>query len=326
MSPYEVVLRNGREIDPVLWDAFIGQSPEGAVFHLHGYASIIAAGWEAVIVKRGEEWEAVLPFLRSSRMGFSRSLQPRFAQYWGPCMAPSSLSGYEGLSRKKALQELLIEHLPPLKQIIWQFSPMVDYPLPWYWQRFTLRTRYTFQLDLSQTEPHLLSQTASTLRRYLKKGKTLLFEEENDPEALVQLLKKQQQEGHEIIGSNDLDWVTFPALVRYLQEKGMGRMRVVKNGEGQVLSAGLFVRYGKLGMYLIGTYDPELGDRSAMPILLWKSICEDQAAGMRKFDFEGSMIPGVERFFRRLGGQPVAYLQVERNDLPLVIQWIHALR
>lgn len=326
MADLNVIRLKGDAIPATEWDAFIRNSPQGGIFHLHGYANIIAPGWEALIVKEKEKWMAVLPFLPNHKFGFLRSLQPRFSQYWGVCFLPDTKTSYESLSSKKAILDLLIPEVSSIQHIVWHFSPAFDYPLPFFWNKFSLENRYTFQLDLSIPGETIHASMASTIRRYLRKGNALNVEESTDPDILIRLLRLQQRNGHEIIGSNDKDWDTVSKLIRYLTSSGNGRMYVVKTTEGSVAAAGLFARFGGIGTYLLGTYDPDLNNRSAMPTMMWHSICTEQAAGMKIFDFEGSMIPGVERFFRRMGGRPVPYLKVERNELPYLLRWIHELR
>lgn len=326
MADLKVIRLKSDVIPSEAWDTFIMNSPQGGIFHLHGYASIIAPGWEALIVTEKEKWMAVLPFLPTSKFGFRRSLQPRFSQFWGVCFLPESKTSYESLSRKKAILDTLIPELAEIQQIIWHFSPAFEYPLPFFWNKFSLENRYTFQLDLSIPKESIHASMASTIRRYLRKGSSLNVEESTDPDILLRLLRLQQKNGHEIIGSNDKDWGTVSKLIQYLTSSGNGRMYVVKTTEGSVAAAGLFARFGGIGTYLLGTYDPGLNNRSAMPTMMWHAICAEQGAGMKIFDFEGSMIPGVERFFRRMGGRPVPYLKVERNELPYLLRWINELR
>lgn len=326
MAELSLISTSGSEIDPSVWDAFIESSPQGAVFLHHGYMSIIAPGWKAFIVKEGERWRGVLPFADSSRFGLKRSLQPRFAQFWGICFEKEEQSGYSSLSQQKAIMELMLDQLGDFQQIIWHLSPTLRYPLPFHWAGFRLSTRVTFQIDPGQEESALQAQMASTTRRYLRKGTNLLVEESEDVEAFLALFSRQHAQGHEIISSNDHDQSIVKNLIGYLRDQEKGKLMLVKDNSGQVLAGGLFGMTNSSCTYLLGTYDPGAGNRSAMPLMMWTMICQAREAGMSVFDFEGSMLEGVERFFRRMGGQPVLYLRVEKNELPLLIKWISALR
>ena len=69
--------------------------------------------------------------------------------------------------------------------------------------------------------------------------------------------------------------------------------------------------------YLIGGADPELRNSGASSLLLWEAI-QFAAQVSRTFDFEGSMLKPVERFFRAFGAIQQPYMQVKKyNSLPL---------
>ena len=64
--------------------------------------------------------------------------------------------------------------------------------------------------------------------------------------------------------------------------------------------------------YLLGGADPELRTSGASSLLLWEAL---QRARSRTdvFDFEGSMLAPVERFFRGFGAVQTPYLRVTRS-------------
>lgn len=325
VSKFEVIQLAGSAIDPQRWDAFVEKSPQGAVFHLHGFASIIAPDWEALIVTKNGQWEAILPFVSRHFLMFRRSVQPRFSQYWGLCLRGEREHGYARLSWEKEVQEALLASLPGFHEVIWRFSPAFGYPLPWHWAGFRLGQRYTFQVSLQQEEASLLAGMASSTRRQIRHGKAFDYTESSQPEQLMSLLRQQAAAGHQIIGQKESDWELVPRLIAYLQEKKLGRIKEMRR-EGEVVASGVFVRFRGQGTYLLGTYLPGEKGLAAMAPMMWAAISEDKAAGMKVFDFEGSMIEGVERFFRRLGAVPVPYLEVSRHDYPMLATWISALR
>jgi hypothetical protein len=63
--------------------------------------------------------------------------------------------------------------------------------------------------------------------------------------------------------------------------------------------------------YLIGGGDPELRTSGASSLLMWESILRARAV-TDVFDFEGSMLRPVERFFRSFGSRQTPYLRVSR--------------
>jgi hypothetical protein len=50
---------------------------------------------------------------------------------------------------------------------------------------------------------------------------------------------------------------------------------------------------------------------------MWKSILHARQLGLRTFDFEGSMIPEVERYFREFGGKLIPYYEISKAKFPV---------
>jgi lipid II:glycine glycyltransferase (peptidoglycan interpeptide bridge formation enzyme) len=66
--------------------------------------------------------------------------------------------------------------------------------------------------------------------------------------------------------------------------------------------------------YLVGSKNPDSKDNRVMTALLWHAIAQSHAMGKKDFDFEGSMDPGVEKFFRNFGGRRELYLVLRKNN------------
>jgi hypothetical protein len=65
--------------------------------------------------------------------------------------------------------------------------------------------------------------------------------------------------------------------------------------------------------YLLGGGDPELRNSGATSLLLWELILRAREV-TDVFDFEGSMIEPLERFFRSFGARQTPYLYVSRES------------
>jgi hypothetical protein len=63
--------------------------------------------------------------------------------------------------------------------------------------------------------------------------------------------------------------------------------------------------------YLMGGGDPQLRTSGAGSLLMWEAIRRARAVS-QVFDFEGSMLRPVERFFRAFGGRQTPYPHVSR--------------
>jgi lipid II:glycine glycyltransferase (peptidoglycan interpeptide bridge formation enzyme) len=65
--------------------------------------------------------------------------------------------------------------------------------------------------------------------------------------------------------------------------------------------------------YFMGAKNPKVDNYRAMSALLWHSMRMAKARGNHTFDMEGSMDPGVERFFRNFGGRRELYLVLRKD-------------
>ena len=64
--------------------------------------------------------------------------------------------------------------------------------------------------------------------------------------------------------------------------------------------------------YLLGGSDPDLRTSGAASLLMWEAIMRARRV-TDVFDFEGSMLKPVERFFRAFGARQTPYLNVSRR-------------
>lgn len=329
MATLDTQIIQGREIDPVQWDAFIRQSPQGGLYLLHGYASTIAAAWSAVIVSDQGEWQAVMPFLLRRRWGLRNIPQPFMAQYWGICLAPATASDPQKvLSRAQKLSECILEGLPSVHHLVQNFSPHFPYALPLHWAGYKLSPRYTFHLDVSPSEAALWEQVRAPMRRKIRSARRLGYEvrESQDPSHLLSLLRANTAQGRDLVGTGESGLNALAAVCRYLVETGRGTLLEARDQEGKVVAVHLLGYFEKTVLYLTGATDPPHRPKGAASLLMWACICHAQRRGAGLFDFEGSMIEGVAHFFRKFGGLPVPYLQIRLNALPPVLSWISALR
>ncbi|MEM7509549.1 MAG: GNAT family N-acetyltransferase [Bacteroidota bacterium] len=323
----------GKEISPEKWDAFIRQSRQGGVYLLHGYLTAVAQDWEAYVVSDNERWLAVMPIKISRKFGFTAFLPQPFSQYWGICFHPDvDQSTYSSLSQKRKSVLALLEKLPKVHLYIQQFSPQFDYPLPFHWENYELITRYTYQLTLKGYEVDRERESfgkvwedfASPLKRQINKAEKngVFVERTSDYGLFQQLSKAQLSSGHDISGGNPASLSILENISSYLLESGNGFLLVAKDQEENPLASAIFGLFEKQLIYLAGVYAGDQASSGAMSLLMWRGIQMGMQNGATLMDFEGSMIAGIETFFRKFGAYPVPYLQIRKNRLPLILRWL----
>jgi hypothetical protein len=314
---------SGSDIDHKEWDAFVEQSPQGMFYSLTGYMNIVAPGWSAIEVRNDGKLCGVMPLHIRSKAGIKYSLQPYYTQYWGPILSDfSSLSTYKRNSEARKIMIAMMEQLPAsLKLISHGCAPALDYGSPLHWAGFELRTRYSMRLTPEPDEEKRLASFAPNTRQDIKKGSqwTDSIIENGTPAAFLKLVDKNLAAGKPLMPA--VCRVTAEKLLPWLIHTGLGHILLVQPPGQDPIAGTVIVKYRNTLNYPIGASDPSGNNSDAISLLLWQSIRKADRENL-VFDFEGSMIQTIDSFFRGFGAEPVPYLHIYRNRLPLFLRWI----
>ena len=88
--------------------------------------------------------------------------------------------------------------------------------------------------------------------------------------------------------------------------------------EGRPVSMAFCLYDREKAYYLFGGVTEDQKHEGAGALVLWESIKHAKKSGLPCFDLEGSMIKGVEKFFRGFGGDQKVYFSV--NRAPILIE------
>ena len=315
------------QINAEEWNAFIRSSPQGAIFHLCGFMNVISPGWEGIILRKDGKIQAVMPLSKQKKAIYAISTQPLFSQYWGICFAPiGTPNQYKIYSNKQKWAEAILAEIPKeLKWVGYGFAPEFDYPLPFHWNGYQLRTRYTYHLDLTVSESELLSRLKGNTRRDIenlaKEGYVLSEEDSADP--LLKLMEENRNSGKTILGPSHEP--VCQGLTAFLKDNSLGGVLALRDSQGKVVAAGLFTTFKEKTTFLVGAVSPNTSHNRAMSYFLWNVFLRAKKTSST-FDFEGSMVKGIESYFRSFSSKPIPYLFIEKNELPLLLRWIQKLR
>ena len=69
--------------------------------------------------------------------------------------------------------------------------------------------------------------------------------------------------------------------------------------------------------YIIGAKDDNFGNSGAMTLLFWNAFTT-LGHLVRSFDFEGSMIRGVENYFRSFGAEQKGFFEITKITSPIL--------
>ena len=288
----------------------------GSLFSQPWWLDAVAPGaWEAIAVEKGGQVLARLPYVVKNRLGFTLILMPRLTQTLGPWLAPHEAKYTTQLSREHKLMTSLIEQLPPFDYFSQRFHYSIANWLPFYWQGFSQTTRYTYVLeDLSDLDA-VWQEIRKNIKTDVRKAqKQLVVRSDLGLDVFLDLNAKTfKRQGLALPYSREL----VMRLDCACQERNCRKMFFAQGAQGQVHAAAYIVWDEQSAYYLMGGADPELRSSGATSLVLWEAI-QFAATVTRTFDFEGSMVESIERFFRAFGARQKPYYQVTKvNSLRL---------
>ena len=175
------------------------------------------------------------------------------------------------------------------------------------WKGILVKPRYTYKVDLTNTEDELWDSLDGSTRANIKKAQSdgLEIKDGKCEELLIMTDKtfdRQSESYH-----RDL-------LIKIANSENLkdNRRIFVTEGNGKNYAAVMIVYDDQTAYYTIGGYDHEMNHRGGMALAMWNAILFARSKGIKTFDFQGSMLPQVEKFVRGFGGELHTYYRVSK--------------
>ena len=266
--------------------------------------------WGEALVESGGKRHARLPYAIQKRHGKIILCCPPLTQHLGPWFAATNTKYAKVLARQKDLVGELLNQLPRHHMFQQCFHHSITNWLPWYWQGFEQTTRYTYVLDDLSNEQALWDGIQSNIRTDIRKALNrfgLIIRTDLGPQVLLETCQKTFQR-QDIAG---LPEQLIMRLYDACSQHHAGKAFFAVDDQNRVHAAVYIVWDDRAAFYLLGGGDPEFRNSGAHSLLMWEAI-KFASTVTRSFDFEGSMIEPVERFFRAFGARQAPYHQISR--------------
>jgi hypothetical protein len=268
--------------------------------------AVAGENWNVCLVEKGGQVLASMPYVLSTRFGMKKLSKPALTQTLGPWIRHSSAKYAKQLSRDKELMGALIDQLPPYQSFMqtWHFS--YRNWLPFYWKGFQQTTRYTYRIESLSCHDTIWSGFQDNIRREIRKAEgreQLRIRTDRSVEDFYNLNKMVfERQGEAVPYSLD-----FILKLDSAAEARQSRKIIIAEDPAGRQHAGVYLVWDKdTCYYLMGGGDPELRNSGATSLCMWEAI-KHASQVSRSFDFEGSMIEPVERFFRSFGAIQTPY-------------------
>ena len=283
------------------------------VFFQPWWLDAVSRNWDIALAEDKGRIEGVWPYARDSKFGFKLIRNPQLTPYLGPFFFyPEQLSTAEKVLFEQRVFENLWQQLPRWDSFDLEATTAFENAALFLQKEFTTTGKITYELRLDQTEEQLWSALHSNHRNLIR----------------------QAEQCHEIVEGTDylpglaaLHKATFqrkgkpypfkPSMITRLVNESYkhnaGSIFAARD-EQQRITASIFTVWDQEKMYLLlSTVNPEQAHPGAVRLLIFHALKAAKQKGLRIFDFEGSMDPGIAAFFRRFGGQQKTYLCATKN-------------
>jgi hypothetical protein len=286
--------------------------------------ALAPGAWDAVEVERGGRIIARLPYVRRRRLGLTQLGQPLLTQSLGPWVDPGEGKYARRLEVEKELLTALIDGLPPFHEFQQSFSTRITNWLPFYWAGFTASVRYTYRLEQLDDLDAIWAGFAENARRQIRKAEKQVEVRDDLPfERFLELhAATYARQGTAPPVSDDV----LLRLDAAASARGARRFLAAVDADGRTRAAVYVVHDARTAYYLLGGRHADFPTGGEPSLLLWSAIRAARETSAA-FDFEGSMIESIERFFRSFGARQVPYFRVQRVRGPArALQALRVLR
>jgi hypothetical protein len=294
------------------WDLLVDASPQGSVFCRSWWLRAVCQDrFQICTLRKGGRIVAGIPLPFHRKAGVTTITMPALTQTLGPILLPSSKTTYEGrLSDETELLEELVAAIPKSHIFSTHCHQNLTNWLPFYWAGYQQTTRYTYIIpDLTDLNA-VLSGFAHSKRGNIGKAEGLVtVHTDLAPRDFYENYKMNlRKQGEAISYSYDF----FKRIHDGACQRSMCKTFYALDKNDNMHAAIFIVFDCKSAYYLINSIDPDHRSSGSATLLLREAMAY-VSQYTKVFDFEGSMIKGVENSYRRFGAVQTPYFRISKD-------------
>jgi lipid II:glycine glycyltransferase (peptidoglycan interpeptide bridge formation enzyme) len=273
--------------------------------------------WSAVLVQRGEQVIAAMPYVLRKRYGMTALSQPALTPRLGPWLRASDANSAKRLADEKDLMQALIDQLPAFDYFNQNWHYGYTNWLPFSWKGFQQTTYYTYvTMELGDTEK-VWSRFEKNIRVHCKKASSrfnLTIRDDLSFDDFLALNRMTYQR-------QGMEMPYAESMVRRLDEAcakhNCRKFFIAIDPDGRH-HAGSYMVWDENSAYgMMNGSNPALRNSQATSLCFWEAIKFSSQVSDR-FDFAGSMMEPVERFFRAFGTTQIPYFNISKTPSRLL--------
>ena len=279
--------------------------------------SVAGDAWDVVLVEKGDQILASMPYTMRQRYGLNVISQPALTQTLGPWLRRSTAKYARRLSQEKDLLQKLFEQLPDFAHFQQNWHCTRTNWLPLYWLGYEQTTRYTYVVENVSNLENAWQEIDSSYRNKIRKAEKLVTVKVDMDIKEFYLINEMTflRQGINIPYSQSF----LEKHHKVLQDNNASKIFYAVDEQENIHSA-LYLTWDSTTSYvhLVGE-NPELRNSGAGILLIWEAIkYTAEQLNLDYFDFEGSMIESVERVRRDFGAVQTPYFSISKTNSKLI--------
>ncbi len=291
-----------RELDITRYDSCVEHAENNLVYATSWFLNIMAGEWDVLVYG---DYRYVMPVPNRRKWGIAYVYQPVFAQQLGIFPAPPP-----------ALRQEFYRALAArFRYVQYQTG---DHGEAESAEGFSVRELHTRILSLKNGYTTIAKGYDDYITQNLKKAAQhpVTIATATDPAVFFNLQKVSKE-----IPVPGESWNRFRKLMEATLPLGTGKLYTARTPQGEILTAAFFLVWQNHAYYM-AVCNSSNGRNLRGGFALLDRFISHHAGSNLLFDFEGSSVEGVDRFFAAFGSVKKPYYVLTMNRLPGILRMI----
>lgn len=274
--------------------------------------------WDVILIERNNKIIASFPFhIKKIKNVFTHIGMPPLTQKLGPYIIYDLNKTAESkkISYEHEIYNEIIDNLPKSDSFGVNFDWKYKNWLPFYWSGFRQTIRYTYILDNIKEHEYIMNNFSKSKKQRIQKAKGLFtIKYDLSKEAFYSYFENVIHERKEHI---EFSKFLFNRLYEVIYENHAGRVFYCIDSESNIHAINMIVWDNECAYYLLAMRGKKFNTSGGTEFLVNEAI-KYVSQFVDKFDFEGSMIKGVEESFRHYGAHQTEYYAISKCNNPFL--------
>ncbi|MFB3885572.1 MAG: peptidoglycan bridge formation glycyltransferase FemA/FemB family protein [Thermodesulfobacteriota bacterium] len=251
------------------------------------------------------------------KFGLHFYTNPPFTPTIGPFFTLSAQNPVSLMNLNKEILSLICQTFATLPHSVFsiRFNRDIVDLQPFIWRKYKVVPVYTYVLDLTSSIDTIWKRMSGVRRKNIRKALKdgIDIRKAEDLGIVKSLIKKTFARQNTKVNIGYLERILYEFCNK---DNSFG---YISYSDRTAIACAYCIHDSRVAYYLFGGFDVNYKHHGAGTLALWQCIQNSISIGLNSFDFEGSMIPSIEKYFRGFGGDLKPYYCVNKAPFPLEV-------